>query len=131
MIKGLYKQYWKSILFICVLLYLSFAKPATFKEAPTFFGIDKVVHIFLYFFFGTVMIIDFSKSNIKKSSISIKILITVIFPILLGGAIEILQELYFKPRSAEWVDWFCDIAGIGLSYVFMHYIYKRQQLKDL
>ncbi len=126
MIQGLFKQYWKSMLFICVLLYLSFAKPSTFKEAPTFFSIDKVVHIFLYFFLGIVLIMDFSKSKIKETSKSIKILITIVFPILMGGAIEILQEMYFKPRSAEWIDWFSDIIGIGLSYVFMHYIYKRQ-----
>jgi VanZ family protein len=121
-----FKQYWKSILFICILFYLSFAKPSTFKEAPTFFSIDKLAHVFLYFILGIFLIIDFSKSNIKKSSKIMSIIITIVFPILMGGAIEISQEMFFKPRSAEWIDWLSDILGIGLSYVFMHYIYKRK-----
>jgi len=128
MILRFFKQYWKSMLFICILFYLSFAKPSTFKYAPSFINIDKMVHVFLYFIFGVLLIVDFSKSNIEKSSQSIKILTTFVFPILIGGVIEILQEMYFKPRSAEWIDWFSDIFGIVLSYVFMHYFYKKRSV---
>jgi len=119
------------MLFICIIFYLSFAKPSTFKEAPSFFSIDKVAHVFLYFILGIILIIDFSKSIIEKSNNLKKILITIFFPVLMGGIIEISQEMYFKPRSAEWIDWFSDILGIGLSYVFMHYVDKKRMLKPL
>jgi VanZ family protein len=35
-----------------------------------------------------------------------------LFPIALGGIIEILQEMFFNPRSGEWLDWLTDIAGV-------------------
>jgi len=43
-------------------------------------------------------------------------MICVFYPILLGGAVEILQPIYFAPRTAEWYDWFSDITGtiVGL-----------------
>ncbi|MBE7419324.1 MAG: VanZ family protein [Ideonella sp.] len=33
---------------------------------------------------------------------------------LFGGAIEIAQGLFTTTRSAEWLDWAADVAGIAL-----------------
>jgi hypothetical protein len=37
-------KYWKSLLALLIILYLSFASPSTFKDIPTFRHVDKVVH---------------------------------------------------------------------------------------
>jgi VanZ family protein len=105
-------QYWESILITAGILYLSFAPPSTFAGVPSFPNEDKLVHLFLYFGLTFTLIYDLRKytKTFKINSASF-IIICVCFPILLGGAVEILQPLYFAPRTAEWFDWFSDIAG--------------------
>jgi hypothetical protein len=47
----------------------------------------------------------------------------LILTAVLGGGIEILQLEVFTYRSAEWWDFFCDMAGVGMgvfSYIFLH-----------
>jgi len=39
-------------------------------------------------------------------------LICLVIPVFLGGAVEIIQPMYFAPRTAEWSDWFSDVAGV-------------------
>jgi len=116
-------NYWKSIIFISCILYLSFASPSTFKGVPTFENEDKVVHLFLYFILTCILIFDF-RQFAKKNQMSILsfVLICIIFPIVLGGAIEIIQPIYFPPRTADWFDWFSDISGVFIGWMAMRYI---------
>jgi len=105
-------RYWESITIVLVILYLSFAPPSTFKGVPSFEYEDKLVHLLLYAGLTCVLIFDFRKyakdNNISKWAFA---LICLILPIFLGGAVEILQPIYFAPRTAEWFDWFSDILG--------------------
>jgi VanZ family protein len=39
-------------------------------------------------------------------------LITIVLPMLYGGAIEVIQEQWFAPRSGEWMDWGADCIGV-------------------
>jgi VanZ family protein len=122
-IRNFVSHYWKSILFVSVILYLSFAPPSTFKGIPTFENEDKLVHLFLYFVLTSILIFDFRQfaKNNHLSTITFT-LICIVFPIILGGAIEILQPIYFAPRTAEWLDWFSDIAGVLLGWLGMSLI---------
>lgn len=44
-------------------------------------------------------------------------LLTLLLPAFYGGLMEILQGLYFPPRTAEWGDWFADVIGAVLAYL--------------
>lgn len=75
----------------------------------------------MYFFFTFILIYDFIHNQKKLKQTSF-LFICVLFPILLGGMIEVLQNLFFRPRTAEWLDWVCDICGhinklIAVSYI--------------
>lgn len=124
--KVLFSSYWKSLILILVILYLSLVKPATINELNVFKLTDKISHYLAYVVFGVVLIFDYIKQSDKNSFTELRFwLICIIFPVLFGGLIEILQETFFKPRTAEWLDWACDFAGIGTSYLIMRFLHKK------
>lgn len=115
--------FWKSILIISIILYLSFAPPSTFNGVPTFGNEDKLVHLLMYAGLTGVLIFDFRRyAKTKTMSIVAFILICLLFPVFLGGAVEILQPIYFAPRTAEWFDWFSDISGMLLGWIGIRFI---------
>jgi VanZ family protein len=123
-------KYWKSILAVFFILYLSFAPPSTFSELPSFKYADKLVHFFMYFFFTFILIYDFIHNQKKLKQPSF-LFICVLFPVLLGGIIEVLQNLFFRPRTAEWLDWICDLVGILISLLlfFIFYVLTKKSFK--
>ena len=38
--------------------------------------------------------------------------LAVVFPLLYGGLIEVLQKYFFYPRTGEWGDWLADSIGV-------------------
>jgi len=123
-------RYWESIIITLGIMYLSFAPPSTFQGVPSLPYEDKVVHLLLYFGLTCMLIYDFWKyAKNNKTTASAFILVCLVFPIILGGAVEILQPLYFAPRTAEWVDWFCDITGVLIGWFSMHFLKKLNILK--
>ena len=122
-------HYWKSIIVIACILYLSFAPPSTFNGVPTFENEDKLVHLLMYLGLTGILIFDFNRDTTQKTTNHFAfVLICLIFPIFLGGAVEILQPMYFAPRSAEWFDWFTDIAGVFIGWFVMKMIDKKLKL---
>lgn len=121
-------NYWKSISFTCLLFYLSFARPASFEGLNVVNITDKVAHYVVYVIYGILLIYDYLKD--KKNDFSKKdfIFLCIIMPIILGGLIEIVQEAFFKPRSAEWIDWFCDILGILTAWLMYYFIKKKTKI---
>ncbi len=119
------KNYWKSILFTLFIFYLSFAKPASFKDLNVINITDKTAHFLVYVAYGIVIIFDFIQKNRNNYTRLAFITFCIISPIMLGGLIEIIQEAFFKPRSAEWVDWLADIFGILTAWGIMSLLKNR------
>ena len=120
-------SYWKSILSVIIIVYLSFAPPSDFREMPkvNILFFDKIVHVALYLFLTIVLIFDFRSHNKFSKNNSIYIVQCILFPIVLGGCIEIAQDKWFYPRTAEWVDWLADILGDTIALVVTLF-YKRK-----
>ena len=120
-------SYWKSILSVIIIVYLSFAPPSDFREMPkvNILFFDKIVHVALYVFLTIVLIFDFRSHNKFSKNNSIYIVQCILFPIVLGGCIEIAQDKWFYPRTAEWVDWLADILGVTIALVVTLF-YKRK-----
>ena len=102
-------------------MYLSFAPPSTFKSVPTYFdNEDKLVHLLMYFGLTAVLIFDLKsfskKTNIKKLTF---VWFCLVFPIIFGGLVEILQPMYFAPRTADWLDWSADTIGVFVGCLAM------------
>lgn len=123
--KKILRHYWKSILVVACILYLSFAPPSTFKRIPTFEHEDKLVHLLMYFGLTAMLIYEYYRNSKKPNSHTLTfVFICLVFPALFGGIIEVLQPLFFA-RSASWVDWIADLAGVLLAWLLMKLILKR------
>ncbi|MGL4806862.1 MAG: VanZ family protein [Bacteroidales bacterium] len=96
-----------------IVTYLCLMPSIPDTSIPTIPNIDKVAHFLFYLFISTV-----SYFAIYKREIAIWKLYTgvLIFPIIFGGLIEILQKYFFPPRSAEWADFVADILGSLAGY---------------
>jgi len=118
--------YWRTIIIFSIILYLSFASPATFSGIPSFENEDKLVHLLMYAGFTTVLIFDFRQFSRKRNTNLYNfVLWCLIFPIFIGGAIEVIQPTFFPPRTGTWSDFAFDIAGVLIGWAFMHY-FKNQ-----
>ena len=124
-IKFIIQNFWKSIAIMGCILYLSFAPPSEFKDIPTFKHEDKLVHLLMYFGLVLILMLDFS-SAFKKRNIKFLVFVSLctIFPIVLGGLVEIFQPMFFAPRTASWFDWFADIAGVLIAWGGMYLMKK-------
>ncbi len=123
------KYFWKSLLIVSSISYLSFASPSTFKEIPTFENEDKLVHLLMYFGLSAVLIFDFRRTGINNRNLLAFVLVCLIFPVVLGGSIELIQENFFHPRTASWFDWIADIAGVLLGWLAMSVIKSFKEIK--
>ena len=118
--KKFFLGYWKSIIIVICILYLSFASPSTFAKIPTFYNEDKLIHFLMYAGLCCMLIFDFRLANkTNKTKSVIGYMICMAFPILMGATIEILQPLYFG-RGGSWFDLSANITGVILAWVFMH-----------
>jgi VanZ family protein len=123
-------RYWESTIITLGILYLSFAPPSTFQRVPSFPYEDKLVHLLLYAGLTCMLVYDFWKYAKRNNTNRLAfLLICLVFPIFLGGAVEILQPIYFAPRTAEWLDWFSDIAGVLIGWQNMRFLKKIRILK--
>ena len=118
--KKFFVHYWRSILVIIAILFLSFAPPSDFQGIPTFKNEDKLAHLLMYAGLASMLIFDFRLAVLNFNIKSFQFfLFCLIFPTLLGGIIEILQPIYFAPRTASWFDFLSDFIGVILGLIFM------------
>ena len=69
-------------------------------------------HLLAYALLGAVAHWDSRRIELKRYVV----LIAIVLPILYGGALELVQELWFYPRTGDWLDWAVDAIGVVLGY---------------
>ncbi len=100
-----------------LILYLSIMTPSQEAEKLLLFeGQDKVVHFAMYAFLALVVCRDFYRQKVRLSSLRMYVA-AIVCPIIFGGAIELLQENFFPPRTGDWWDWLVDVLGAGCGYI--------------
>lgn len=77
---------------------------------------DSLGHFLSYVLLSFVVAFESSRCGISLSS-KLMFCLSFLIPSLYGGLIEILQDRFFPPRSAEWSDWIEDSLGALLGYV--------------
>lgn len=115
-------NYLKSILFTMLILFLSFTPPSSFKKLPEFNVIphfDKLVHYILYAILTLIIIWESKNDEKLKQKSRNQFIICFLFPIVLGGVVEIMQQYFFPPRTAELIDWSADIAGVITAWILI------------
>jgi len=131
---NLLKKYWLSSLVIVFIIILCFIKTTSLPAVPVR-NFDKAVHAIM--FLGLSGVIFFDNTRYLRFPIS-KVRIfwsTFIFPIVLGGLIEILQADLTTYRSGDWYDFLFDVAGAligwGTASLINRYLLRKKSYRVL
>lgn len=99
-----------SFITAAVILYLSLSSSDKFDKTPFWNipGFDKIVHIIMYFFLMSVIVFE-NRDYIKSRT---NLYLIGIIPVVYGALMEIFQLLFTRTRSADFLDFLSDTAGI-------------------
>lgn len=112
--------YWKSILVIGAIAYVSLLREPN-VILPSIPRIDKWIHMLMYLLLVWILLWDSKNENLNAWILRT---IIVIFSIIFGGFIEILQERYCYPRTGDWLDWLADCIGVLIGLLMWIIGYK-------
>lgn len=117
------KTYPLTLLTVAVICYLSFFTPPQ-TELDNISNIDKLVHTCMY---GGLSIIIWWEYLRKHDTICWKrfIPISVVFPIMMSGIIELLQAYCTTNRSGEWLDFAANSFGVVLAFIAGNSVLRR------
>lgn len=115
------KLYNKTILITLFVLFLSLYNVNTFipHSFYLFKNEDKVIHLLMYF--GITIVLLFESYLANPRSVN-KMLLLNIFPLFIGGMVELMQTYLTQFRSGDWFDFFADAAGVILADIVFKYI---------
>lgn len=109
-VRNILMRYPFSIIVLAISLYLSFCPQQ--EGEPPFENFDKFVHIAMYFAICVVWWFEWLKAHkITKSVILKGSLLCFVFPIALGGLIEIAQGCLTATRVGDIMDFYANAAG--------------------
>lgn len=117
------KTYQLTLLTVAAICYLSFFTPPQ-TELNNISNIDKLVHTCMY---GGLSIIIWWEYLRKHDTICWKrfIPISVVFPIMMSGIIELLQAYCTTNRSGEWLDFVANSFGVVLAFIAGNFVLRR------
>ena len=104
------KKYWLSATIILIIFVLSLMSREELPQQPVI-NFDKIVHTIMYGGLSCVIFFDGTnrfRLTLSKNKIFYSVLI---FPIVLGGVIELLQENFTETRSGDWFDFLFNAIG--------------------
>ena len=124
MIVRFLKQYWMSTILCGVVLYLCMMDVSSMPKAPMS-NFDKLVHFLM--FVAVAGVVFFESSRYFRTGVSnLRMLLGVLmFPVLFGGAIELLQEYCTLARNGDWMDFLFDVYGVVSCFLVCYIINQK------
>lgn len=83
-------------------------------------NLDKLVHAFFHFVF-TILWFLFLKKQAKKKNQFKLLLIAIVFSVLFGIGIEIMQNQFTTSRSGDLLDVLANFSGAVIAFVLVHF----------
>lgn len=124
MIRSLRYQYLSFMWLVLVLILCNMHMDSVTDDQNTFFeGFDKLVHTGLFFVLTLLILRGKLKQRAEHSLRFITILKIVLFSVLFGAFVELLQWKVFTYRSGDWWDLFCDALGVAMA-IFSYFCLK-------
>jgi VanZ family protein len=105
--------FWKPILWLAIISYLSLIPGNSFPKIPLFNfpEFDKIVHAGFYFLLCIFFIRPFSKTTLHHYFVSWGV------SLIISGLIEILQATLTRTRHADYLDFLANAAGASLALI--------------
>ncbi len=117
---GLYAP---AIIVALAILYLSLLREVPYR-IPAFSGYDKLAHALCYALLAALFTLGRYKDKAVGWTCTWLVIIIVS---LYGGAIELLQQYCFPPRTGDWWDWAADIAGAGIGTLIIFLLWTNKR----
>jgi len=129
---SLLKKYGFSLLVITIIFILCFMNTKSLPSVPVQ-NFDKTVHAIM--FLGLACVIFFDNTRYLRYPIStIRILLgTFLFPVALGGLIEIMQTFLTTTRTGDWFDFLFDGIGAFVGCIIAlltNYLFLQREPQD-
>lgn len=116
------KKYPLTLLTIAVIFYLSFFKPPQ-TDMETIPGIDKLVHTCMYGGLCFLLWIEYLRIHLNINRLRM-LIGGIILPILLSGAIELMQIYCTEHRGGDWIDFAANSLGVILAAFVGYHILR-------
>lgn len=127
------KQYWKSIIWLFIILFLSTLQVPKIPgnrliNIPHF---DKLVHFSLYFIGVSFWLFDYYKKKGLWNNIVFMVIIS--WGVLYGILMEVLQKVVVQNRSGDILDALANTVGVLTAFLLFRYSswYRRSILSLL
>ena len=122
------KKYPFSIAIILAVVYLSFFKPPS-VDVSSIPGFDKLAHICMYGGLSGMLWFEFIRNHKGEGNYLHAWLGAVVCPVLLSGAIELLQEYATTYRGGDWLDFLANATGVLPATLFANLVLKPWLVK--
>jgi len=125
-----FKKYWISGFVILTILILCLIDTSELPEAPMD-DFDKLVHIIMFAGLAGVIFFD-NTYYLRHPTSKLRIFSgSFVFPVFLGGLIEILQDNFTKTRTGDWYDFLFDVVGAvfgwGIILLINHWLILKKK----
>jgi len=125
--KKLVLSYIWAILWMILVVTLCILPPQEFDKAPSYPGMDKLVHTGFFFVFSVLIYSGTIRlDNIRFSKWTASVLV-IGLSLVLALLTEGLQEFIFTYRSGDLWDIFADAVGTGMA-IFAYLLLYRQKI---
>lgn len=119
-------NYWPTVVVAGAIVYGSLMRaPGSLHLSVS--GADKWIHGALYMVLGGVWMWNLQRDGVRDG---IRWTLALMMPILYGGAIEVLQERFFYPRTGDWFDWLADITGTVVGVILADTVIRIRWSND-
>lgn len=113
-------RFWKAIVWLAILIKLSLMAGNKLPSVPVFAHMDKVVHALMYFVLAFLLSRPVTRTGIRRPYLWI-----VLFCLVTGMLIEILQKYFALNRSGSFLDELANITGAILGILFFHFVVRN------
>jgi len=100
-------------------------------EVDFFIPFDKLVHFFMYLGLSGATAMYYLWLWKGQINAIVFVIGVIVFPIVYGGAIEIIQSMYYPPRMGDWFDFLADVLGVLVALPFAYYFRKLVILRKV
>lgn len=125
MFMALSKNYFISIfvsLCVVVLSVIPLPEDPPLGDVPL---IDKWVHFVMYGGVSCAVWYDYYRKR-KHTGFTVQaFVLAVMYPLALGGVLELVQEYLTSTRTGDLIDFYADAVGVGIGFVLGFFIIRK------
>ena len=126
----LVKNFWLFLVWMGVILYLSFTPLSDWPKVTAFdkLYIDKIIHVCMYSILSFLLLRGIFRQQSNHLPRYPLVISSVLFCALMGATIEFLQPKLTMYRQFEWMDMIANASGAIGGYFLFSLLLKKQWL---